>query len=106
MRRAVPAVALAIGLGGGPQALALDLPKEALAPTSEPCPGQPGFVRLPGTRSCTRLSGRVTAGADVRAGVVGRAAAPVIAGRVAIDNRTATDYGEVRTFIRLGNGRR
>ena len=104
MRRA--ALAVAFSLVGGLPALGLDLPKEALAPTIEPCPGQPGFVRLPGTRSCTRLSGRVTAGADVRTGAGGTAAAPSIAGRVAIDNRTATDYGEVRTYIRLGNGRR
>jgi hypothetical protein len=104
MRRA--ALAVVLGIAGGLPAHALDLPKEALAPTIEPCPGQPGFVRLPGTRSCTRLSGRVTAGADIRAGAAGTAAAPTIAGRVAIDNRTATSYGEVRTYIRLGNGRR
>ncbi|WP_279602535.1 hypothetical protein [Methylobacterium sp. E-005] len=42
---------------------------------------------------------------DLRAGRA-PAAAPAIAGRLAIDNRTDTDLGEVRTFLRFGNGRR
>lgn len=96
---------LALGLAGVAPALALDLTKEKVAPVSEACPGKPGFVRVPGTRSCTRLSGRVAAGAGIAAG--GHAyAQPDIAGRIAIDNRTETDFGEVRTYVRVGNGRR
>lgn len=87
-------------------ATALDLDLAKIAPVLEPCPGKPGFVRQPGTRNCTRLSGRVRAGADVVAGSGGSAAAPSVAGRIAIDNRADTEFGEVRTFVRVGNGRR
>lgn len=98
------AAILALGLTGAP-ALALDLTKEKVAPVSEACPGKPGFVRLPGTRSCTRLSGRVSAGAGIATGAHALAQ-PDITGRIAIDNRTETDFGEVRTYVRIGNGRR
>lgn len=99
------ATVLALVVLGTTPALALDLPKEALAPVSEACPGKPGFVRIPGTQSCTRLSGRVAAGAGIGSG--SRAMAPPdVTGRIAVDNRTATDFGEVRTYVRIGNGRR
>jgi hypothetical protein len=104
MRTAI--LLLAASLAAGTPALALDLPTERLKPASEPCPGKPGFVRLPGSQSCTRLSGRVATGANVRTGAAGTAGDPDIAGRLAIDNRTETDFGEVRTFVRIGNGRR
>ncbi len=96
---------LALAILGSTSVLALDLPKEAMAPTSEACPGRPGFVRIPGTQSCTRLSGRVAAGAGIGSGT--RAlATPDVTGRIAVDNRTQTDFGEVRTYVRIGNGRR
>lgn len=97
---------LAVSLASGTPAQALDLPTERLKPVSEPCPGKPGFVRLLGSQSCTRLSGHVSTGANIRTGAAGTAATPDIAGRLAIDNRTETDFGEVRTFVRIGNGRR
>jgi hypothetical protein len=99
------AVLLVLALAPAPsQALDLDLAK--IAPVMEACPGRPGFVRLPGALNCTRLSGRVAAGADMRAGANGAAAAPIVAGRIAIDNRADTAFGEVRTYVRVGNGRR
>jgi hypothetical protein len=101
----VAALLVAWGLSVTGPALALDLTKEKVVPVSEPCPGKPGFVRMPGTRSCTRLSGRVAAQAGT-GGAYRPAAQPDIAGRIAIDNRTETDFGEVRTYVRIGNGRR
>ncbi|KAB1074087.1 hypothetical protein F6X51_09025 [Methylobacterium planeticum] len=79
------------------------------APTTEalrPCPAYgSGFVRLPGSRSCIRLSGRVGAGMDLQSGNRGAAAAPAAAGRFAIDTRSESEFGPVRTFVRIGNGR-
>lgn len=73
----------------------------------EPCPGQgAGFVRLPGSGTCIRLSGRATAGLAVQAGRGGAAARPVAGGRVALDSRTDTELGPVRTYIRVGAGQR
>lgn len=98
------AAATALVLGG--PALAVDLHKAPVAPGPMPCPAKgPGFVRMPGSDSCVRISGRVTAGMDMGARH-GVAAAPVAAGRLAIDNRADTDLGEVRTYVRIGNGRR
>lgn len=102
----LPVLVAAALLAGPVGASALDLDLAKIAPTVEACPGKPGFVRMPGSRNCTRLSGRVAAGIDSRANAGGAAAAPVMAGRIAIDNRTDTDFGEVRTYVRVGNGRR
>ncbi|MHB2205184.1 porin [Methylobacterium sp. CM6257] len=87
-------------------ALAVDLQKMPATPGPVPCPSKgPGFVRMPGTDSCIRVSGRVAAGMDLRTGY-GAAAAPTVAGRIAIDSRADTALGEVRTYVRIGNGRR
>lgn len=87
-------------------ALAVDLQKAPVTPGPVPCPSKgPGFVRFPGSPNCVRISGRVAAGLDLRAGS-GAAAAPLVAGRLAIDNRADTELGEVRTYLRFGNGRR
>ena len=89
----------------GPVA-ALDLRDLPAIPGPVPCPSKgQGFVRLPGSDSCIRVSGRVVAGADLAAGR-GVAAAPAVAGRIAVDNRADTDLGEVRTYVRIGAGRR
>ncbi|MGU3668548.1 hypothetical protein ACLBX9_30575 [Methylobacterium sp. A49B] len=86
--------------------LALDLRTMPVTPGPVPCPTKgPGFVRMPGLDGCIRISGRVAAGMDARAGH-GVAAAPTVAGRVAIDSRADTDLGEVRTYVRIGSGRR
>jgi Porin subfamily len=101
----VAAIAVATLVVAGP-ALAGDLQKAPVAPGPVPCPSHgAGFVRMPGSSNCIRVSGRVTAGMDLRAGH-GAAAAPLVAGRLAIDNRADTDLGEVRTYVRIGNGRR
>ncbi len=104
MRRSLFSLAIFLNATFGASALDLDLAK--IAPTMEACPGKPGFVRMPGAQSCTRLSGRVAAGLDARVNRDGPATAPMVAGRIAIDNRADTDLGEVRTYVRIGNGRR
>ncbi|AWN38328.1 porin [Methylobacterium radiodurans] len=74
---------------------------------AEACPTLgTGFVRLPGSRTCLRLSGRVAAGLDLRADRAGAAARPDAAGRFALDTRTDTDLGPVRTYLRVGSGHR
>ncbi|MFF9548469.1 hypothetical protein [Methylobacterium fujisawaense] len=103
---AVIAALIAAGLSGAGTAAALDLRDLPKTSGPVPCPSKgPGFVRLPGSGGCIRISGRVTAGADLGAGH-GVAAAPAVAGRLAIDNRADTDLGEVRTYLRIGTGRR
>lgn len=73
----------------------------------EPCPAMgAGFVRLPGSRTCLRLSGRAAANLDLRAGRDGAAVRPDATGRFALDTRTDTDLGPVRTFVRVGNDHR
>lgn len=85
---------------------AVELKTAPVAPGPVPCPSKgEGFVRFPGSASCVRVSGRVTAGMDLRAGHAA-AVAPLAAGRIAIDNRADTDLGEVRTYLRFGNGHR
>lgn len=74
---------------------------------ARPCPEQgPGFVRLPGSATCLRLSGRAAAGVAVRSGRDGTAARPEADGRFALDARTDTDLGPLRTYVRVGSGRR
>ena len=71
----------------------------------EPCPAYgAGFARIPGTSTCIRVSGRVVAGADV--GTSHHApGTPPIGGRITVDARSASDYGPVRSFLRIGAGR-
>lgn len=83
---------------------------ETVRPASEamrPCPKSgAGFVHVPGSDTCIRLSGRVAAGIDAgSARKVVRANPPDVA-RLAIDTRTDTDYGPVRAFVRIGSGHR
>ncbi|MBB2961017.1 porin [Methylobacterium sp. R2-1] len=67
------------------------------------CPSQGvGFIRIPGTTTCIRLSGRITAGADVG---TSRAAAPV-QGRISVDTRSESALGPVRSFVRIDAGGR
>lgn len=79
----------------------------AMESRAQPCPEQgPGFARLPGSATCLRLSGRAAGGVAVRADRNGTAARPEAAGRFALDARTDTDLGPVRTYVRVGTGRR
>lgn len=67
----------------------------------ETCPSQgAGFIRIPGTTTCIRLSGRASAGVDVGAS---RSAAPV-QGRIAVDTRGESALGPVRSFVRIDAG--
>lgn len=88
---------------------ALQDPTKALAgPSLLPCPSQgAGFARMPGSPTCFRISGRVATGIDLRAGGPhGAGAVPTTIGRFAIDTRTDSDLGPVRTYVRIGQGRR
>ncbi|WP_331313019.1 hypothetical protein [Methylobacterium mesophilicum] len=61
--------ALAAILSCAGPAAALDLRDLPVIPGPVPCPSKgQGFVRLPGSDSCVRVSGRVVAGADLAAG--------------------------------------
>jgi hypothetical protein len=67
-----------------------------------PCPKQgAGFVRVPGSPTCIRLSGRAAGGIDVGS----HGAAPVTAGQLSIDTRSESEFGPVRAFVRMGHGR-
>lgn len=83
--------------------------RPAKAPAAEallPCPSQGlGFARVPGSRTCLRISGHVATGIDLRAGR-GRTAVPTTTGRLAVETRTESDFGPVRTYVRIGQGRR
>lgn len=100
VRRAILGLCLAAPPGA---ALALErarLPSEA---PMEACPEQgAGFARIPGTTTCLRVSGRVSAGADIGS----HASAAPARGRFSVDTRSDTDLGPVRSFLRLDAGHR
>lgn len=80
-------------------------PPRPASETLRPCPKHgAGFVRLPGSSTCLRLSGRVGAGIDLRSAHRAPPTIPPNVARLAIDTRTDTDYGPVRTFVRIGAG--
>ncbi|WP_246733225.1 porin [Methylobacterium sp. BTF04] len=83
---------------------------EPVRPAQEamrPCPKHgAGFVRIPGSATCIRLSGRVAAGIDLRGAHKAPSPIPPNLARLAIDTRTETDYGPVRTFVRTGSAHR
>ncbi|TXM72081.1 hypothetical protein FV218_13920 [Methylobacterium sp. WL69] len=98
-------VVLGLGIGLAGPVSARD---RAVAPAGEvrPCPSQgAGFVRVPGTTTCLRLSGRVAAGLAAGPAAERRNPAPLSLGRLSVDTRTTTDYGPVRAFVRMGTGR-
>ena len=106
LRAPTLAVASALVAAGLPAAAFERAPLPSEAPM-EPCPAQgAGFDRIPGTSTCIRLSGRVAAGVDARVGGRARSSTAVpVQGRVAIDARTDSEYGPVRSFVRIGAGR-
>ncbi|CAO4165160.1 porin [Methylorubrum populi] len=76
------------------------LPSEA---PMEPCPREGvGFVRIPGTTTCIRLSGRASAGVDVGT----RHSEAPVQGRISVDSRSESGLGPVRSFVRIDAGRR
>lgn len=71
------------------------------------CPREgPGFIMLPGTTTCVRIAGRVSAQATAasrrvsRDDIVGLGAT----GRVSLDARSDTPYGPVRGYVRMRAG--
>ncbi|KQP40729.1 hypothetical protein ASF49_20380 [Methylobacterium sp. Leaf104] len=94
----VPAVC-----GGMNGAGAAERPRpQAQGETRLPCPKQgAGFVRVPGSPTCIRLSGRAVGGIAIG----GHGAAPVTAGQLSIDTRSESELGPVRAFVRMGHGR-
>ena len=96
---------LAVLLAAAP-AIALDRAKLPSEGAMEACPEQgAGFAKIPGTSTCMRLSGRVSAGAgigtDSRTYPTGTSN-----GRFAIDTRTDTGAGPMRSFVHIDAGRR
>ncbi|KQQ29456.1 hypothetical protein ASF53_19255 [Methylobacterium sp. Leaf123] len=69
----------------------------------EPCPSQgAGFFRIPGTATCIRLSGRVRADAEIGS----RRTDIPVQGRIAVDTRSDSALGPVRSFVRIDAGQR
>ena len=104
-RRLISLLALGVPLCLADPAFARDL-----APVAEPvrsCPRHgPGFVQLPGTTTCVRIGGRVRSeyGTSTR-----RIDRDSIAGfgtsaRVSVDSRTDTEYGPLRSYVRVKAG--
>lgn len=84
-------------------------PAQAIEPErlARACPRHgPGFVEVPGTPTCIRIGGRVTAGYGAasrrhpRDEVSGAAASA----RISADVRTETPYGPLRAFVRVRTG--
>jgi hypothetical protein len=68
----------------------------------------PGFVEVPGSRTCMRVGGRVRSEYTTGTRRVSR---DQIAGfgtsaRVSLDTRTDTEYGPVRSYVRVRAGTR
>jgi hypothetical protein len=101
--RAVLAMAVLTSPGlsvsaGAAERLRPQVPGEKLLP----CPKQgAGFVSVPGSPTCIRLSGRAVGGIDVGS----HGAAPLTAGQLSIDTRSESEFGPVRAFVRMGHGR-
>ncbi|CAO4176693.1 Porin [Methylorubrum aminovorans] len=105
MRRAVPCLGLCLVLvpllaGAHPASAFERAPHPSDAPM-EACPSQGrGFIRIPGTTTCIRLSGRVRTGADIGTSQT----APSLQGRIAVDTRSESALGPVRSFVRIEAG--
>ncbi len=68
------------------------------------CPEHgPGFFKLPGSDTCTKIGGRIRTEGVVRSTGDRRSDATGIGtqGTLDIDTRTATDYGTIRTYVRM-----
>ena len=78
--------------------------------SARPCPEWgPGFVHVPGSSTCVRVTGRVraeygTAGGGRR---VSRESSvgPGVAARLDLDTRSQTEFGPLRTVVRVKGGR-
>ncbi len=65
-----------------------------------------GFVEVPGTSTCMRIGGRVTSQYTTGTRRIARdqIAGFGAAARVSVETRTDTDYGPVRSYVRLRAG--
>lgn len=74
---------------------------------AKPCPRHgSGFIRIPGSETCIRIGGRATTGLDLRSREGDPASRPIAGGRLAVDTRTETGYGPIRTYVRIDAGQR
>ncbi|WP_245259708.1 porin [Methylobacterium sp. 10] len=74
---------------------------------AKPCPRHgSGFIRIPGSETCIRVGGRAATGLNLRSREDGPAIRPIASGRLAVDTRTKTNYGPVRTYVRINAGQR
>ena len=72
---------------------------------ARPCPARgPGFIQLPGAETCLRIGGRLRGEAGTRRTSAGDSIGLHSEGRLDLDARTQTDYGPVRTFVRIRGG--
>ncbi|UMY17968.1 porin [Methylobacterium organophilum] len=100
MRSILALATLLLAMGPAPARDRAPLPSET---PMEACPEYgAGFGRIPGTSTCLRLSGRLAA--DAALGHTSGSAARPLQGRVSVDARSSSDYGPVRSFVRIGGG--
>jgi hypothetical protein len=122
MRRSALPIATSIAMilaAASFPAAAQDAPsRRALRPAPEPamipCPEHgPGFMRLPGSTTCVKVSGQVRGeiGVQGRRSRLGDEALPArrAEARLTTETRTGTDYGQIRAVLSLrgnaGSGR-
>ena len=76
-----------------------------LEESARPCPEWgPGFVRMPGSSTCVRVTGRVRAEYGTASGRrVSRDSgiSPGVAARLDLDTRSQTEFGPLRTVVRV-----
>jgi hypothetical protein len=79
----------------------------AVPETVRACPQHgAGFVQVPGSTTCVRISGRVTSEYATATRHISRdqIAGFGTSGRVAVDARTDTAYGPLRSYVRVRAG--
>jgi hypothetical protein len=97
-----------VGLTLGIPAIRAEAGERATAAAAaRPCPEYgAGFVQVPGTETCVRIGGGLRG--EVQAGGPRTPTHDIVGlrseGRLDFDTRTQTDYGPVRTFVRVRGG--
>jgi hypothetical protein len=120
MRRFAFAMSLAMALSAAglpaaaQEAPSRRMPRPAPEPAMIPCPEHgPGFMRLPGSTTCVKVSGQVRGeiGVQGRRSRLGDEAWPArrAEARLTTETRSGTDYGQIRAVVSLrahaGSGR-
>jgi hypothetical protein len=104
MRCAVVSL-LALAASGAAPAWAVE--PWTIPEVARPCPQQgPGFVQMPGSATCVKLGGRVVAETTVGSRRIARDQISGFgaSGSVSLDARTNTEYGPLRTYVRVKAG--